>query len=128
MGVFRRKRQEGLLDPNDRSPKTGLKYKDLAVLGGLVEAGANLTEPRHVLHYLYFKSREAANAAAADGRDRGFEAAVREPLPDYPDQWCLVAERHGVVVDVMTVRDHGDFFDGLAERHAGEYDGWEASV
>jgi hypothetical protein len=65
-------------------------------------------------------------SAKADGTAHWF--LPREPLPDYPDQWCLVAERHGVVVDVMTVWDHGDFFGGLAERHAGEYDGWEASV
>jgi hypothetical protein len=26
------------------------------------------------------------------------------------------------------VRDSDDFFQGLAERQGGEYDGWEASV
>jgi hypothetical protein len=26
------------------------------------------------------------------------------------------------------VRDSTDFFEALAARHAGEYDGWEASV
>ncbi|HKY76329.1 MAG TPA: ribonuclease E inhibitor RraB [Acidimicrobiia bacterium] len=128
MSLFHHKRHDEPVHPNDRSPRTGLKYKDLAVLGSLMEAGADLAEPRHVLHYLYFKSREAADAAAAEGRHRGFDAAVRAPLPEDPDHWRLVAQRHDVVIDVATVRNHGDFFDGLAEHHAGEYDGWEASV
>ena len=53
---------------------------------------------------------------------------MRDPLPNLPGQWALVCERHGVVLDIATVRDHSDYFESLAERLRGEYDGWEASV
>jgi hypothetical protein len=128
MGFFRRKRDEQPLDLDERSPTTGLKHKDLLVLHQLMQAGADLKQPRHTVHYLYFTSPDAATAASHEAEARGFEVEVRDPLPDYPGQWSLVCGQHGVVVDPPTVRDHGDLFDALAERHGGEYDGWEASV
>jgi hypothetical protein len=128
MGFFRRKRDEQPLDLDERSPTTGLKHKDLLVLHQLMQAGADLKQPRHTVHYLYFTSPDAATAASHEAEARGFEVEVRDPLPDYPGQWSLVCGQHGVVVDPPTVRDHGDLFDALAERHCGEYDGWEASV
>lgn len=128
MALFRKKRDDQPLDLDERSEATGLKHKDLLVLHQLMQAGADLTQPRHTVHYLYFTSPDAAMAASDEAQERGFEADVREPLPDYPDQWSLVCGRHGVVVHPATVRDHGDFFDSLAARHGGEYDGWEASV
>jgi hypothetical protein len=128
MPLFRRKREEEPLDLDERSPVTGLRHKDLLVLHQLMQAGADLKEPRHTVHYLYFGSVEAATAASQEAEGHGFEAEVREPLPEYPGQWSLVCGRHGVVVAPDTVRDHGDLFDALAVRHGGEYDGWEASV
>jgi hypothetical protein len=38
--LFRR-REEEPADPNERSPELGLKFKDLAVLGQLIDAGAD---------------------------------------------------------------------------------------
>lgn len=107
---FNRKRDTDPVDPNDRSATSGLKYKDLAVLDQLVKAGADLTEPRHVLYYLYFSSRSVADAAAEEASDNGFGADVREPLPQYPDQWSVICERPGEVLDPKTVLEHGDFF------------------
>lgn len=128
MGLFRKKRDDEPLDLDERSPTTGLKHKDLLVLHQLMQAGADLKQPRHTVHYLYFASPEAATAASHEAQERGFDAEVREPLPDYPGQWSLVCGRHRVVVDPATVREHCDLFEELAERHEGEYDGWEASV
>ena len=62
--------------------------------------------------------------------------------PEWEDAWteeidALAPVRIGrgyrftfayTVDDLETVRDNSDFFDAIAERHAGEYDGWEASV
>lgn len=127
MAIFRRKRDEPV-DPNDRSPKLGLKYKDLAVLDQLTKLGADLQQPRHALYFSYFPTRQAAEAAAGQAAERGFQAEVRDPVPEYPGQWCLQCDMHGVVLDPPTVRAHGDLFDWLAQQHGGEYDGWEASV
>lgn len=129
VSLLRRKaKDDEATDPNDRSPGSGLKYKDLAVLGQLIKAGADLEQPRHALYYLYFADRASAEAAAHEGGARSFGCAVGEPLPQYPGQWSVTCERQGVVLAVATVRDHDDFFDSLALRHGGEYDGWEASV
>jgi len=53
------------IDMESRSPETGLKYKDIALLGQMLKQGANLKEPRHAVYYLYFGSQEQAVEAAA---------------------------------------------------------------
>jgi hypothetical protein len=127
MPLFRRRTRE-VVDPEERSPQLGLKCKDLQVLGLMMEDGADLDQPRHVLHYSYFPSREAAGAARDEMVLAGWSATVEEPLPGFPGQWSARAERPDAVLTPDFVRDSTDFFEGLAARHAGEYDGWEAGV
>jgi hypothetical protein len=124
----RKKEEEEPVDLEARSPVTGLKYKDIAVLGEMMKAGADLTKPRHVLYYLYFASQEPAETGAVDGRAAGYTCEVRDPLPEYPDQWRLVCERSNAVLDIPAVRNADDVFQDIADRHQGEFDGWEASV
>jgi hypothetical protein len=130
VGLFSRKRKQPgddePVDPEERSPRTGLKYKDLQLLGVIKDSGADLAAPRHVLHYSYFPSQGAAEAAAATCRVQGWEASVREPLPDYPGQWGVVAERPAAVLSLAFVREATDFFEELAALHGGDHDGWEA--
>ena len=126
MGLFRRRRDDAV-DPEERSPQLGVKYKDLAVMGSLLDAGARLDEPRHVLHFLYFASQEAAEAAAREAGARGWEAAAHPPVEDATD-WRVVAERPDLVLSAEVVRDSTDVFEEIAARHGGDYDGWEASV
>ena len=83
MFLFKRKKKEDdePVDLEARSPVTGLKYKDIALLGEMMKVGADLTKPRHVLYYLYFGNREDAEAGAVDGRRPGTPArlAIRSP-------------------------------------------------
>jgi hypothetical protein len=58
MGLFRRKRDDEPVDPNERSPQLGRKYKDLMVLDHLMKNGPDLTESR-VTYYSYAPNREA---------------------------------------------------------------------
>lgn len=127
MALFRRRRRDEI-DLESRSPQLGVKVKDLLVLQQLVNAGADVTQPRHVRHYLYFPDRERAANAAEEAAAHAFEASVREPLPECPDLWGLVFERHDVVLQLEMVRDTTDLFEALAASHGGDYDGWEASV
>lgn len=128
MPLFRRapKRDDTPVDPNERSPQLGLRYKDLMVLGQMQEMGANMSLPRHVLYYLYFKKREAAETAAESARLSGYSATVGEPLPQFPDQWRLCAEMQRAVLSPDFVRDADNLFQGIADRLGGEFDGWEA--
>ncbi len=128
MGLFAKLLKPRTVDLDERSPQTGLKYKDLLVLEQLVKAGADVHAPRHVVYYLYFRGTEAARAAADEASSRGFDTEVREPHPEDPDMWALICERHDYVLDLDTVRMNTDEFEDLAERHGGDYDGWEASV
>lgn len=130
MGLFSRrsKSDDEPVDPNERSPQLGLKYKDLAVLGSLMDAGADLTQPRHVVFYLYFPDQASAGRAGDVASGQGYTSDVRTPLPEYPGDWTLVCERHDTVTSPDFVRDADDFFQALADTHGGDYDGWEASV
>jgi Regulator of ribonuclease activity B len=112
---------------NERSPQLGLRYKDLAVLDQLMKSGADLSESRHVVYYSYAPSEGVARTMREEAETKGFSAVVREPLPDFPGQWAIVCETHAITSPDF-VRDADDFFQGLADRHGAEYDGWEASA
>ncbi len=42
--MFGRKKDEAPVDMNDRSPQLGIKYKDLVILGQLMQLGADLDQ------------------------------------------------------------------------------------
>lgn len=129
MFLFKRKKtEEEPVDLEARSPDTGLKYKDIAVLGQLMQQGADLTQPRHALYYLYFGSQDAAEAGAQVAQAAGYACSVRDPMPQYPDQWSLVCERPDAILDIDGVRNADDLFQGIADQADAEYDGWEAAV
>jgi len=129
MPLFRRKRKdEEPLDLEARSELSGLRNKDILLMGQMVQAGADLNQPRHALYYLYFGTQEAADQAAARAIAAGYGADVREPLPEYPGQWSLVCERPDALLDVDGVRMADDLFQGIADDLGGEFDGWEASL
>jgi hypothetical protein len=125
--LFRRKKEEPV-DPEARSPETGLKYKDIALLGQMLSMGADLTKPRHALYFLYFTSEAVAAAAAEEGRAGGYACEVREPLPNNNGQWSLVCERQDALLDIEGVKAADDLFQGIADRHHGDFDGWEAAI
>jgi hypothetical protein len=127
-GFGRKKKNDEAVDPEARSPQLGVKNKDLALMGQLLQQGADLNKPRHALYYLYFTSRDAAEAGAEEGRAAGYACDVREPLAEYPGQWSLVCERPDAVLDPNGVNAADDLFQGIADRLGGEFDGWEAAA
>jgi Regulator of ribonuclease activity B len=127
--LFKRKKQDGEpVDLEARSPQLGIKNKDLQLLGQLMAQGADLTKPRHALYYLYFATRDAADTGADEGRAAGYGCNVREPLPEYPDQWSPICERPDAVLDPAGVIASDNLFQGIADRLGGEFDGWEAAA
>ena len=121
------KRDDAAVDPRRRALELGLDAEDVAVLERLLDAGADLSEPRHVLFYSYAPGPDVAEAMAQEASGRGFSYEIREPLPEFPRQWSVISEQHAVVSPDF-IREMADFFDDLARRHGAEYDGWEASV
>jgi hypothetical protein len=116
------------VDPEARSPELGVKYKDLLLMGQLLQQGADLHQPRHALYYVYFPTRDAAEAAAIAARDAGYTCEVRDPLPEYPDQWLALCERPDAMIDPNGVNAADELFQGLADRLNGQFDGWEAAA
>ena len=101
---------------------------DRAVLHQLVSQGADLSKPRHVVHYLYVHTPHHQAEAAVAVRALGWEAEPRPPLPDYPNDWLVLAQRHGVVLTPKEVAATRGSLEQLATRLGGQYDGWEASI
>jgi len=127
--LFRRKRKDDEpIDLEARSELSGLRNKDILLMGQMVQAGADLNQPRHALYYLYFGSQDVADQAAARAKAAGYDADVREPLPEYPGQWSVVCDRRDALLDVEGVKAADDLFQGIADDLGGEFDGWEASL
>jgi hypothetical protein len=129
--IFRKRAKPADDEPVDmeaRSPQLGVKYKDLLLLGQLLQQGADLHQPRHALYYLYFPDRASAETGAVDGRAAGYACEVRAPLPVNPDQWSLVCERPDAVLDPPGVIAADDLFQGIADRGGAQFDGWEAAA
>lgn len=128
--LFRRKQKDDdePVDPNARSEQLGIRNKDLALLGQLMSQGADLSKPRHALYYLYFTDKDTAEIGAAEARTAGYSCEVRDPMPEYPGQWSVVCERHDAVLDPPGVIDADNLFQGIADRHGADFDGWEAAA
>ena len=118
----------GRVGPDDRSEQLGLKIKDLQLLGALQANGADLGAPRHVLHYLYFPCGDTAAQARQEIAHESWQVQVREPLPEFPDQWLVLAEQPAAVLTPDFVRETTDLMETVAARHGGHHDGWEAGV
>src|SRR5438045_1727272 len=126
MALFRRAKGKQV-DPDERSEKFGVKYKDLMVMNQLEEHGADLSQPREVRFYSYAPNHEVATSMASEAADQGFDIEIREPLPEDPDLYAVICAARAVL-DPIFVRGAVEFFEGLAGRHGAEYDGWEAEV
>lgn len=130
MGLFDRlkRSRNDEVDPDERSPQLGIRYKDLMVVEQLVKAGADLSEPRHWIYYLYLPTGPLAVQAADDVRAAGWAAEARPSADETSTQWCVVAEQHDVVFTPAFLIDADNLFQEIADRLGGDYDGWEASV
>ena len=98
---------------------------DRQVLAQMREAGADLSKPTEINFYLYFNDRATAERAKTEAGDGSLTATVRPGANS--DTWlCLVsgtmipdeATIHAIVVRLL----------GVAQRHGGDYDGWEAAI
>jgi hypothetical protein len=110
---------------NQGAPKTPQEADSLA-LRQLAGRGADLAKPRHVIHFLYF-AREADARAAAQSVAEGSWTASVEPPSEAIAEWCVKADGHRTV-GPDTVAAFRTWFEGIAAKHGGEYDGWEAAA
>lgn len=98
---------------------------DAQVIEALRRAGADLAQPREVIHYLYFGSEPAARAAVSrlDRADRLVHAVID---PDTGKSSVKVT--HTAVVTLEAIHALRAEFEAAAAEGGGEYDGWEAAA
>lgn len=118
MGLSDRIRDKG----KPKSPQDA----DRLALRHLQGRGADLTQQRHVIHFLYFAEEEDARSAAQDVEGSEWSATVEPPV-DGRTEWVVRADGYRVV-DTATVSAFRVWFERIAGEHTGEYDGWEASA
>jgi hypothetical protein len=118
MGLFDRIRYKG-------APKTPQEADALA-LRQLAGRGADLTKPRHVIHFVYFETESNARVAADVIAEASWKTAVETPTETIAE-WCVKADDYRIV-GPDTVAAFRAWFEGVAETHGGEYDGWEAAA
>ena len=120
MRLFRRARA-------DRPPGKTPQDADKLALRQLKMVGADLSLPRHVIHFLLFEHESDAHAAAATIDAGGaWTAHVNEPS-EALEEWSVRAEGHRIV-GAETVSSFRAQFVQIARAHNGEYDGWEAAA
>ena len=107
-----------------RAPKTPADA-DRRALQQLQALGADLTKPRHVIHYVYFADEEAARRAAREMEQAGYSITVVSPDERFLE-WRVHADAMRVVSET-TIDGFRSWFEQVATTHGGEYDGWEAA-
>ena len=118
--MFGRKKKSQL------GPYESARPEDRLVLAALINAGADLTQPRHVLHFI----NDLVDKPAADGAADAIEdwQSTVKPPPEGYDTWSATFDRHDYVLTVEHVVRDFSVFDSAARASGGRYDGWEASV
>jgi len=125
------------LDFNDRNLQLLLMdardEKDLAVLRRLEELGADLGKPHTVDFFLYFPSEELAKSAAGeiemDGYVVNFHLAPQSwwrRLFSKPEWSCCASK--SMVPNTETILETSTWFNDIAQRFSGQYDGWGTEV
>ena len=109
-------------DPDDPKDPHG----DRATLRSLAEAGGDMSKPTHFIHHLYFPDEERSRAAAEEIADMGLDAGGL--APEAPGEQWLVRAEHMQVPSLENVQRMTQALLQIAERHGGDYDGWEAAV
>jgi hypothetical protein len=99
---------------------------DQIVVRQLRSLGADLTQARHVRHFLYFDSEADARAAAEGIHAARYDVSVTAPT-DEVAQWTVVGEGYRVI-GPDTVAGFRALFEQFAADHNGEYDGWEPAA
>jgi regulator of RNase E activity RraB len=108
---------------------------DRKVLAALASHGSDLSKPAHTIHFLYFKTVDAASAAADELRTAGYENVRVHRTPTKsegkrvsgPWKFSCIAESQAVLSE-SAVFEASDRMTALAAKNGGDYDGWEASI
>ena len=120
MRLFRRNR-------SDRRPGKTPQDADKLALRQLKMVGADLSLPRHVIHFLLFESESDARAAAATIDAGGAWTTHVDAPSETLEEWSVRVDGHRIVGPETVAAFRAQFVQ-IAHAHNGEYDGWEAAA
>ena len=120
MRLFRR-------DRADRRPGKTPQDADKLALRRLKMVGADLSLPRHVIHFLLFESESDARAAAATIEAGGAWTTHVDAPSETLEEWSVRVDGHRIVGAETGAAFRAQFVQ-IARAHNGEYDGWEAAA
>ena len=91
----------------------------------LAKQNSDISKPHLVDFYFYFPAEEAAHQVAGELEGAGFATTVR-PGAQGPDWLCLATKR--INPDDSELSEMEEWFEELAARFHGEFDGWESEI
>jgi hypothetical protein len=103
-----------------------LSKSDRDAVNVMREAGDNPALPRPVDFYIYFGSREQADATAEQLQSDGFEVRTKRAAKS-SSQWLLLATKSTALTE-DSLQKTQIRLEETAAAHGGVYDGWEAPI
>ncbi len=100
---------------------------DRLTVAALVAEGDPLTKARQVDHWSFFPTADARDRFIAEVAPLGFTASDTDAEGEPPNTFCAYVSRVDHV-DLESIHRVVMTLFRAAERHGGEYDGWECPV
>ena len=99
---------------------------DAALIRHMQLAGLDLSKPRELEFFLYFQSKEAADAACQSAAAH-MERVMVEPPDENVTSWTCKCWASAVVT-LPTIHRFGAELERIATAGGGDYDGWEVDA
>jgi hypothetical protein len=107
--------------------------KDLDILIRLKGLGSDLSKLHEVDFFLYFPTEEMAKSASSEIEKEGYSVRVNVVNPPYWKRlfskaiWSCCASK-SIVPEKEKILQTSEWFNRIAQRYCGEYDGWGSEV
>jgi Regulator of ribonuclease activity B len=112
--------------PKPDNRMDGQMSTDGDAIAQFAAAGADLSAPHTVGHYIYVPNRESAHSIANELTQRGFR--IEERLGADNVNWLVLAIHEVIVSEALMISTRRAMEALIAKFGGGEYDGWEAEV
>jgi hypothetical protein len=119
--------EEVVIDLSDRSPRSGLLWKDLMTVSEVMDSGVDLSQPRNLRWVVYFDTKKVADKAATRGRRGGYVVDLAKPENGSPYRWRATFDREAVL-ELREIIAGDDFFQEMVGELGGHLDGLEVKV
>lgn len=116
-------------EPTHQAAEVAHSARDAELFSQLDRLKPDLSKPRHTVFYLYFPSREQAEAADVGlaGSSLGSESSFATEIAEAEREWRLKAEAV-MVVNPERIASLRRELIVVAAKNGGEYDGWETAA